>query len=202
MDEDIELDEIAEEAIQRKRSVKEILAEMKDTSELIIDLAYSALLTNNHDIAEEVEDLEELMDNLQYEISIMSMLAARTPEEAADLTGILQVARSAEMISDAARDIVEVVLRGVGDHPIYQSLFDAGEDRVQKINVLPQSDLAGKTLGEYRLFTETGCYVKAIKRAGEWIYRSGKNTVIQSGDMLIVTGTDQSIEKLRKICCN
>lgn len=201
VEEDIELDEIAEEAIHRKRNVKDILVEMKDTSELIIDLAYSALLTNSSDIAEEVEDLEELMDNLQYEISIMSMLAARTPEEAADLTGIMHVARSAEMISDAAGDIVDVVIRGVGDHPIYQSLMDEAEEQVHKMNVGANSDLVGKTLGEYRLLSETGCYVRAIKRSSRWIYNPRKNTKIEAQDMLVVIGQKGSITNLEKICC-
>ncbi len=199
-EEDIELDDIAEEAISKKRNVKDILVEMKDTSELMIDLAYSALLTNSTDIAEEVEDLEELMDNLQYEISILSMLAARTPEEAADLSGILQVARSAESISDAAGGIVDVVLRGVGDHPIYQTLMDEAEERIQKITVEPGSCLEGKNLGESRILSATGCYIRAIKRNGKWIYNVGKKTVLQSGDLLIVTAMSDSIDIFKKMC--
>ena len=201
VEEDIELDEIAEDAIQRKRNVKDILVEMKDTSELMIDLAYSALLTNSSDIAEEVEDLEELMDNLQYEIGILCMLAARTPEEAADLSGILHVASAAEKVSDAASDIVDVVLRGVGDHPIYQNMLGEAEEQVVKITVNSKSDLAGKTLGEYRLLSETGCFVRAIKRNGKWIYNPSKNTTIREGDMMVVLGAESSVDKLEKICC-
>ena len=37
-------------------SVKELMTEMKNISELIIDLAYSAVLFHNKDIAEEVRD--------------------------------------------------------------------------------------------------------------------------------------------------
>lgn len=202
VEEDLELDEIAEEAIQKKRNVKGILVEMKDTSELMIDLAYSALLTNSQDIAEEVEELEEIMDNLQYEISIMSMLAARTPEEAADLSGIMQVARSAEKVSDAARDIVDVVLRGVGDHPIYQNLMSEAEEGIRKFKVEKDSTLDGKNIGTYRLFTETGCYIRAIKRKGKWIYDPGKNTTLKADDLLIVTGMKGALENLQSICCN
>jgi len=200
VEEDIELDDIAEEAIQRKRNVKDILVEMKDTSELMIDLAYSALLTNSTAIADEVEDLEELMDNLQYEISIMSMLAARTPEEAADLSGILQVARSAESISDAARDIVDVVIRGVGDHPIYQTLMHEAEEKIQKVKVDAACCLIGKTLGEARILSETGCYIRAIKRSNKWIYNPRKETRLENGDLLIVTGMSESIGHFEKMC--
>lgn len=200
-EEDLEVDEIAEDAIQKKRNVKDILVEMKDTSELMIDLAYSALLTNSKDVAEEVEGLEELMDNLQYEVAILCMLAARTPEEAADLSGILHVASASEKLSDAAEDIVDVVKRGVGDHPVYQSMLELAEEQVVKISVEGKSDLVGKTLGEYRLLTETGCFVRAIKRNGGWIYNPSKNTKVKEGDTLIVIGAQNSVEKLEKICC-
>ena len=46
-------------------SVKLVLAEMKDTSELIIDLAYSAVLHGSEELAEEVLELEAHMDILQ-----------------------------------------------------------------------------------------------------------------------------------------
>ena len=39
-----------------------MLLELKDTSELMIDLAYSSLLYNNRDIAEEVFQMEEALD--------------------------------------------------------------------------------------------------------------------------------------------
>ncbi|MBD3388509.1 MAG: potassium channel protein [Candidatus Altiarchaeales archaeon] len=202
VEEDKEVDVLAEDAIQKKRNVKDILVEMKDNSELMIDLAYSALLTNSKSIAEEVEDLEELMDNLQYEIEILAMLAARTPEDAADLSGIIHVASAAEKVSDAAEDIVDVVLRGVGDHPIYQTMLDESEEQVVKLVVSGSSDLAGKTLGEYRLLSETGCFVRAIKRSGRWIYNPSKNTSVKEGDMLIVLGARESVDKLEKICCD
>ena len=49
-----EVDELVDEAISEQRNAKDILIEMKDTSELMVDLAYSALLTNSKAIAEEV----------------------------------------------------------------------------------------------------------------------------------------------------
>ena len=39
-----------------------MLLELKDTSELMIDLAYSSLLYNNREIAEEVFQMEEALD--------------------------------------------------------------------------------------------------------------------------------------------
>ena len=87
-------------------SVKELLTEMKDISELIIDLAYSALLFNSTEIAEEVKFLEVRMDKMNYDIRIMAMMAARTKEDAEQLSGILQIAQAAEKISNTAGDII------------------------------------------------------------------------------------------------
>ena len=118
-----EVDEIVDNAISSHRNVKDILVEIKDTSELMVDLAYSALLTNSVDIAEEVQKLERQMDDLRYEIEAMLLLSARTPDDAADMSGILHVAVAAENIADSAEDIADVVLRGIGDHPIYKKML-------------------------------------------------------------------------------
>jgi len=194
------VDEIVDEAISKKRNVKEILVEMKDTSELMVDLAYSALLTNSREISEEVEDLEMRMDNLQYEIETMLMLSARTAEEAADLSGILHVAHASEKMSDAARDIVDIVVRGVGDHPIYKDLLTQSEEKVVRVKVSKDSSLCGKTLGESRVMSETGCYIRAVKRNGTWIFNPRKATKIKAGDLLIASGLASCISDLGKVC--
>jgi len=72
---------------------------MKDISELIIDLAYSAVLFDSDEIAGEVKYLDVRMDKLNYDIRMMAMMAARTKEDAEQLAGILQVAEAAESIS-------------------------------------------------------------------------------------------------------
>ncbi|MFO7966695.1 MAG: RNB domain-containing ribonuclease, partial [Archaeoglobaceae archaeon] len=51
-----------------RRTVKDLLVEIKDTSELMIDLAYSAVFFDNDDIAEEVISLEKNMVDYLKEI--------------------------------------------------------------------------------------------------------------------------------------
>ena len=194
-----ELDDIVEEAISKKRNVKDILIEMKNTSELMIDLAYSALLCNSQKIAEEVSELEREMDDLQYEIETMLLLAARTPEEAADLTGILHVARASEQIADAADDIVDIVRRGVGDHPIYASFLDETEDQITRVIIAKGSGLAGKSLGTLKLWSTVGAYVRGIRRGKKWIYYPGKNTKLREGDVVIASGTGDAVDCLEKL---
>lgn len=195
-----EVDDIVEEAISKHKNVKDILVEMKDTSELMVDLAYSALFTNSKEIAEEVAHLEERMDELQYEIESLLLLSGRDAEDAADLSGILHVAISAENISDAAEDIADVVKRGIGDHPIYRAILGETEEQVVRLNVKENSDLVGKTLGELQVSKEIGCYIRTIRRKGRWIFHPGKNTKLLEGDILIAIGSKSSIDSLRERC--
>ena len=63
-------------------SVKAVLAEMKDTAELLIDLSYSAVLHGSDEVAAEVLELEERMDVLQMQARMSLLMAARSPEDA------------------------------------------------------------------------------------------------------------------------
>ena len=51
-------------------TVRELLTEMKDISEVMVDLAYAAIMFDSEEIAEEVAHLEERMHTLNYEIRI------------------------------------------------------------------------------------------------------------------------------------
>jgi len=67
-------------------SVKAVLAEMKDTAELMIDMSFSAVLLGSQEVAEEVLELEERMDVLQMRARMSLMMAARSPEDAEALS--------------------------------------------------------------------------------------------------------------------
>lgn len=51
-------------------TVRELLTEMKDTSEVIVDLAYASLMYNSDSMADKVHELEEEMNNLKFAIQI------------------------------------------------------------------------------------------------------------------------------------
>src|SRR5919197_1208754 len=63
---------------EQPRNVKELLVEAKDTSELMVDLAYAAVFFNEEDLAEEVERLEENMDgHLRHADEIVGRVKVR-----------------------------------------------------------------------------------------------------------------------------
>ena len=57
--------------------VSDLLVEMKNLSELMIDLAYSAALFNDKELAEDVIELESRIDTLAYLLDMEIMIAAK-----------------------------------------------------------------------------------------------------------------------------
>ncbi len=177
-------------------TVKDLLTEMKDMSELIIDLAYSAVLFDNEEIAEEVKFLEVRMDKLNYDIRMMAMMAARTKEDAEQLAGILQVAEAAESISNAAGDIVLMLKDKT--RPILPRILSKADEKLFRIGVSSNSKACGQKIGDLRVESETGMRIIAIRRDDCWIYNPQSDTSIQADDWLIIRGTDEGYEDLSK----
>src|SRR6266542_2063620 len=99
------------------RNVKELLVEAKDVSELMVDLAYAAVFFNDDDLAEEVEELEKRLDDYLWRLREISMLAARSPEDAEAMSSVFQVASAIEKIGQAASVIARVIQAKLGLPP-------------------------------------------------------------------------------------
>ena len=56
--------------------------ELKNTSELMIDLAYSSLMLNSKELAGEVQRLEEYMDKLHTDFELLALTSDFKKEEA------------------------------------------------------------------------------------------------------------------------
>jgi uncharacterized protein with PhoU and TrkA domain len=188
-----------EEIEYEPTNVKELLTEMKDVSELIVDLAYSAVLFDSKEIGEEVSFLERKMDTLKYHIRLASMLAARNADEAEQLTGILQVAFAAETIANAAGDMVKLLDIDIESRPFIPSILKEADEKINTTVISANSRLSGKTLGELSLESELGERVIAVKRNKKWLYDPEDSTVLKSGDRLIVRGVMDGFEHLKKL---
>jgi uncharacterized protein with PhoU and TrkA domain len=183
----------------RPISVREALTEMKDVSEIMIDLAYSAALFNSDELAEEVMELEKRVDYLDYIIDMNTMLAARDAEDAQHLTAVTTVATATNKISDAAADIAAIVLKDIGIHPIVRKAFQQVEERLARAIVKPESILVNKKLGDLELAAKIGVDVIAIRRNREWTIDPKDKEKIQEGDVLIARGTPHGINDLKEL---
>ncbi|MFB6154823.1 MAG: potassium channel family protein [Haloferacaceae archaeon] len=174
-------------------SVKEVLAEMKDTAELLIDLSYSAVLHGSDDIAAEVLELEERMDVLQMQGRMSLLLAARNPEDAEELAPVLGVVGAAEKISNAAGDIAKVVIEDIGLPETLRGALPEAVETVVRASVADGSPYAGRTLGDLNVETETGVRVIAVTRNGDLITDPDRDTTLYGGDAVILRGPEEGL---------
>jgi uncharacterized protein with PhoU and TrkA domain len=187
--------------LTEQKQFEEIVArfvELKDTSELMMDLAYSSLLLNSRELAEEVERLEEYMDNLHTEFELLALTCDFKKEEASGFLGLIRLGVATEKIADAAAEMAEVVLRGIEPHPVLKLTISEAEETVTQACVTQNSSIINKTLKEARVNEQTGMCILAIKRA-EKTLRPKADSKIQLGDILIASGYAEGVADLKKL---
>jgi len=180
-------------------SVRELFLEMKNLSELMIDLAYSAALFNDKELAEDVLELENHVDTLTYLLDMEIMIAARDAEDAEALTGVAKVASAADKISDAAADIAAIVTQNIGIHPIVSEVFEKVEERLTRAKVNEDSILIGKHIGKLDLAARMGVDIIAIRRNKDWIIDPKDTEQIKGGDILIARGAPSGIKEFKEL---
>ena len=180
--------------------VRELLVEMKNLSELMIDLAYSAALFNDKELAEDVLALEVRIDTLSYLLGIEIMVAARgDPRDAEALVGVSTVAAATDKISDAAADIAAIVTRDIGVHPIVGAIFEKVEERLMKATVKEDSTIARKKIGKLDLAARMGVDIIAIRREKDWIINPKSGELILPGDILITRGAPLGTKEFKDL---
>jgi uncharacterized protein with PhoU and TrkA domain len=179
--------------------IEKMLLEVKDTSELMIDLAYSSLLYNNHEIAEEVLFMEEMVDEMVRNIQEKAIGRVLEDRDASKAMVVISLANSLEAISDAAMQIADVVLRDVTPHPVFQMSVRDSDSIISTALVSGESDLAHKSIGAVKLASYSGMRVIAIKRGNRFIFGPDKYTMMEPEDILIVRGPEDGEEFFRDL---
>jgi uncharacterized protein with PhoU and TrkA domain len=196
----------SEDGIQRRRLTEEIadlIADMKNMSELMVGLSYSAVTFYSKEIAQEVKDLEESMDLMKEELEILVIEAARGVTKRsnfAEFRGLLHIAWSSEILSDAAYEIADIVLRDIPLHPVFLASIEESDEILLKMEV-QNEDIFDKTLKALKIETRTGMFILAIRRKdGKWVYNPAGHAEIRKGDLLIMRGPREGEAKIMEIC--
>jgi uncharacterized protein with PhoU and TrkA domain len=184
--------------LKRFEEIVACFVELKNTSELMIDLAYSSLMLNSKELAEEVQRLEEYVDRLHTDFELLALTSDFKKEEASGFLGLIRLGVATEKIADAAAEMAEVVLRDIEPHPVLKLTIREAEETVTQACVTEGSFLVNKTLKEARVPEETGMWILAIKR-GEKSLRPKPDTKIELGDVLIASGYAEGVEDLKKL---
>jgi len=181
------------------RNVKELLSEAKDVSELMVDLAYAAVFFNDEDLAEEVEVLEQRMDAYLRRLREVAMLAARSPEDAEGMAGVLHVAAAMEKIGDAASDIARVIHAKLGIPAVLRADLRHADEIVGRVRVREGAPCVGRSLKDLLLPSETGMWLLAVRRGSEWEFDPQAETVVNEGDVLLFQGPEEGVNLIREV---
>ncbi len=182
------------------KSVCDLLTKMKDTSELILDLAYAALIFDSKDLANEVLRLEKQMDEYLLQFRISAFLSSRkTIESAKQLTVLLHIAKAAENISNSAGDIVELLDIKLENRPFLPSLLVKGDEKIRFAIISEKSEFMNKSIGETQVDSKYGVKIISIRRNGKWIHDCEDSVVLKANDLLIVRGVDEGFYNFKKV---
>ena len=183
----------------RPRNLREMLAEAKDTSELMVDLAYAALYFGDPDMADEVGALEERMSRLVQDMRAVCILAVRHPRDADGMSSVLQVVSAIERIANDAVDIARIVTHRVGIPAALVADLSAAEEVSHRVLVSDGSLLAHRRLSDHEMPAKMGMRVMAVRREREWITDVGGDTLLVPDDVLFLRGSPDGIDELRSL---
>jgi uncharacterized protein with PhoU and TrkA domain len=179
------------------KTVKDLLVEAKDASELMVDLAYAAVFFNEEKLAREVERLQERMGEYLRRLRMMAMLAARSPEDAEGMSAVLWIASAVEKIGDAASDIGRVVEAKLGIPDALRRDLRHADEMTARVRVREGALMVGRSLRDLSLPTETGMWVMAIRSGIDWQFDPGPDDVVSEGDVLLVRGPEDGVNLVR-----
>ncbi len=182
------------------KSIKETLFELKSFSEFVVTLGYAAILQNNVDLAIEAQYVKDKIRSLSYDIRVATIYAVRSSrsnsKEVTQLASLLQVGVAAKEISDGIDDLVEIVIRGGGAHPVLRSIYGS-EEILFKAEISKDSKLLGKTLEDTK---KENFEILFIRRGREYIINDKIfTTPLKENDAVIIKTSEKDKEKIEKI---
>lgn len=183
----------------KPRNLRTMLSEAVDTSELMVDLAYAALYFGDPEMAEEVGELEERMQDLVQDLRAKCIIAARSPRDAEGMASVLQVIGAIERIADDAVNIARIVTHRLGiPRELVADLSDA-EEVSHRVLVREGSHMAHRPLSALELPVATGMRVMAIRRDRNWNTDVEGDEILVPGDVLFLEGPPAGILRLREL---
>jgi uncharacterized protein with PhoU and TrkA domain len=162
-------------------------------------LAFSALLFDNDQLAEDVIEMEMEIDELYTDLQEAILETAKYTENPKELMGMLHLGGSSEIIADAAANIAEIVLHDLPIHPVFKMAIEEADETITRVQIQPNSYMANKKFNDLNLAIETGMRILAIKRNYDWIYNPRKECKVIPGDVLIGIGPERGKEEFIKM---
>src|SRR6516225_3826072 len=184
---------------ERPRNLKAMLSESKDTSELMVDLGYASIFFADERMADEVQELEEILTGLVHEMREVCVLAGRNKRDAEQIASVLHVVSAIERMGNAAVDISRVVTHRLGIPAGLVADLGGAEEVSHRLRVRAESAIANRSLEDIELPMEVGMRIVAIRRGREWIIDPDGDEVLVPDDVLILRGAREGIAEVREL---
>jgi uncharacterized protein with PhoU and TrkA domain len=171
------------------------LVKLKNITELMTDLAYSAVFLHDTKLAKQVHTLYVEMNKLykktRDKLDSMNISESDYNYLSKFLVYIKELATNAVFIAELTRH--DKVPRQV------KNVLAKTDKRVIEALVHYSSFFSGKKVGDLKLETYTKARIVCVKRNDEWIFDVNKNFVFKPNDLIIAVGTSDS-ERLLQQC--
>ncbi len=183
----------------KPRNLRTLLAGAKDTSELMVDLAYAAVYFGDPEMADEVRDLESEMTDLVADMRALAVLGTRHPREAPLMARVLQVISAIERIGNDAVNIARTVTNDLGiPAHLIEELSDA-EEVSHRVVVAESSQMARRSLLDLELPVLSGMRILALRGGNGWTTNVTGETILVPGDVLFLEGPPGGIPTVREL---
>lgn len=182
----------------KNEEYKEILGDlvqMRNTALVMVDIAYTSVLTKSEELAEKVVDLEDYVDRMleNFERKVLDKEYLSLDEKRA----LLHIAMASEGIADAALKMVQPLLAGLEPHDIIAEVLEETYERISVVEMDDEDE--GRTLSELG-YSKRGITVLAVKRGEEWIVMPPYSSfTVKNGDILIVKYVSESEQYLNEL---
>jgi uncharacterized protein with PhoU and TrkA domain len=179
-------------------NIKENILRMKDMSEMLVDLAYSAVFLHDAKISKEVQDVYAKLELLEEDI-YKALFKIRDSSDEERLY-IMEITDHIKGIANNANEIAKLATTKI-QPSIIKDIFSDSEKRVIVEKVIKTSNFVKKTIGELKIRTFTRGTIIGLRRRDNWIFNIDKDTIIEEGDEIVVVGSSHA-QKLLKDAIN
>ncbi len=180
---------------------RDALVELKNKVELMLDLAYSAVMLHDEKIAKEVLKLEEYFDWLCTHFQLLVLSIFQEEGSKNEILGLIRFSVSLEAMADAAARIAETVVRGLKTGyglKVFSMVSEESEEFVSVAKISSKSRLAGKTLKETGIEEKLDIQILAVRRRDKWYFDPPKDFKLEAGDVIIVRGYAEALDDIKR----
>lgn len=176
--------------------VKDILKEMKNISEMMIDLAYYSAIYCDRTLVDEITRLRDHVDRLELQLMMQAAIAVRSASEAERMLSVLVLSHSFTKISGAAVEIAKIakskLTLNLPDHIM------AMDKVVCRTRVMAGSWADGRNLGELYRKSDALLNVALIRSGGKWVVEPDIGYMLKEQDTMFAVGLRGNASKFRE----